>query len=95
MAVEEHWSGPYRDDRVYVMRITNGATRPEAPGEFVHGTDASIGRLGPIGPAHYVSKRAKPPCDTGRQLRVNRKRNRIRQEGRTDVSPGKSQRPTT
>lgn len=27
MPVPEHWSGPYRDDRMYVMRITSGSTR--------------------------------------------------------------------
>ena len=27
MSVPEHWSGPYRDDRIYVMRITTGSTR--------------------------------------------------------------------
>jgi hypothetical protein len=43
MAVEEHLSGPYRDDRVYVMRITNGAKRPEAPGEFVTGPTPASG----------------------------------------------------
>ena len=27
MSVLEHWSGPYRDDRMYVMRITAGSRR--------------------------------------------------------------------
>ena len=27
MPVQEHSSGPYRDDRMYVMRITTGSTR--------------------------------------------------------------------
>ncbi len=27
MPVQEHWSGPYRDDRMYVMRLTTGFTR--------------------------------------------------------------------
>ena len=27
MSVPEHWSGPYRDDRMYVMRLTTGSTR--------------------------------------------------------------------
>jgi hypothetical protein len=27
MSQNEHWSGTYRDDRMYVMRITRGATR--------------------------------------------------------------------
>ena len=36
MSVEEHWSGAYRDDRMYVMRITRGASR-------IAGVDASAG----------------------------------------------------
>jgi hypothetical protein len=51
MSVEDHWSGSYRDDRMYVMRITSGATRsgpvdsspPEAPGEFVTGPTPASG----------------------------------------------------
>jgi hypothetical protein len=39
MAAQEHWSGPYRDDRMYVMRITHGSKRPTDGGFVEYVTD--------------------------------------------------------
>jgi hypothetical protein len=46
--VEQHWSGPYRDDRMYVLRITTGTTTTDGNGVVMAVTgpskSASAGR---------------------------------------------------